>query len=152
MTLPVKYCTIVTRILNKGMKKSRINPTELEKLKKWIAQNPRVILIAHASPDGDTIGCSVALSLGLKQLGVSVQLACVDEVPESFRFLKETDNFIQDFDVQDFDTAWLCDCGDKIMTRFHEAKPEILSDKMTTINLDHHPTNDLFGDINFVDP
>ena len=134
------------------MHKQFIKASELEKLNTWIESNPRVVIIGHSNPDGDTIGCSAALALGLEQRDITVQRACIDTVPEGFRFVSGTDQYVQDFDVKDFDTAWLCDCGDKVMTRFHEAKPEILSDTMTTINLDHHPTNDNFGDINFVDP
>ena len=131
-------------------KTSFIQDLELQKIREWIDQKPGVVIIAHANPDGDTTGCTVGLALGLEQIGVDVQRACIDLIPESFQFLEGTERFVQDFDVQDFDSAWLCDCGDKKMTRFHEEKPEILSEKMTTLNIDHHPTNDLFGDINFV--
>ena len=134
------------------MTKQFIKKSELEKLQAWIEGKPRVVMIAHSNPDGDTIGCTAALALGLEQLNIHVQRACIDAVPKDFQFLKGSDEYTQDFDVKDFDSAWLCDCGDKVMTRFHEAKPEILSETMTTINLDHHPTNDNFGDINFVDP
>jgi bifunctional oligoribonuclease and PAP phosphatase NrnA len=134
------------------MSQQFIKKAELEKIQKWINKKPQVVILAHSNPDGDTIGCSAALALGLEQLGISVQRACIDAVPESFKFVEGTDKYVQEFNVKDFDTAWFCDCGDKVMTRFHESKPEILSDSMTTINLDHHPTNDDFGDINFVDP
>ncbi len=134
------------------MQKQFIKKSELEKIQEWIKTNPHVVIIAHSNPDGDTVGCSAALSLGLEQLGINVQRACIDTVPEGFQFIEGTDKYEQDFDVKDFDSAWLCDCGDKVMTRFHEEKPEILSETMTTLNLDHHPTNDEFGDINFVDP
>lgn len=132
------------------MQSSFIKESELKKLKEWILTKPNIVVIAHSNPDGDTIGCTAGLALGLEQLNVPVQRACIDPVPESFQFLTGTEKYTQDFNVQDFNTAWLCDCGDKVMTRFHEEKPEILSDTMTTINIDHHPTNDNFGNINFV--
>jgi bifunctional oligoribonuclease and PAP phosphatase NrnA len=133
------------------MSKQFIKEAELEKIQKWIQEKPCVAILAHSNPDGDTIGCTTALALGLEQLKIKVQRICIDPVPNGFKFLEGANKYVEDFDVKDFDSAWFCDCGDKVMTRFHEAKPEILSDSMTTLNLDHHPTNDNFGDINFVD-
>lgn len=133
------------------MTKTYIEKIELEKLRSWLQKSPRVVILAHSNPDGDTTGSSAAMALGLEQLGLKVTRACVDEIPDPFKFVAGSDKYVQDFDEKDFDSAWFFDCGDKVMTRFHEAKPKILSDEMTVVNLDHHPTNDSFGNINFVD-
>ena len=134
------------------MIKQYIQKDELEKLGSWLKTSPKIVILAHSNPDGDTLGSSAALAMGLEQLGISVQRACIDSVPEVFKFISGTDKYVQDFDDKDFDGAWFCDCGDKVMTRFHDDKPRILSTAdMTVVNLDHHPTNDNFGTINFVD-
>jgi phosphoesterase RecJ-like protein len=88
--------------------------------------------------------------LGLKQLGLEASLACIDEIPRNFRFLSTWKEYQQDFDSKDYDAIVFMDCGDKRMTKFQEAKPEILSNEIFKINFDHHPTNDFFGEINFV--
>jgi len=41
-------------------------PTEAEKLKGFLAESPRLLILTHANPDGDAIGSSGALYMGLK--------------------------------------------------------------------------------------
>ena len=92
----------------------------------------------------------MGLYLGLKQLGLDVSLACIDEIPRNFHFMTPWKEYQRDFNTDDYDAIIFMDCGDKRMTKFQEAKPEILSPKTFKINFDHHPTNDFFGEINFV--
>ncbi len=122
----------------------------LQTLKEFLSDKPRILIISHAGPDGDTTGASTALYRGLKNLEFPVSLACLDNIPEAFQFIKDTKEYKKDFDPEKFQGVVFVDCGDKKMTRFHDAHPEILSDEMFKINIDHHPTNDLFGDVNFV--
>jgi hypothetical protein len=45
------------------------------------------LIVYHARPDGDTVGCAIALSIALNSLGSRAYFAGVDEVPERLRFL-----------------------------------------------------------------
>ena len=133
------------------MKKDKLlNINDLEKLKEFIAKKPNIITLAHANPDGDTLGGAVAMYLGLKQLQIPIQIACIDPIPEKLKFLIDPKEVQSDFNEGDFDGVIFVDCGDKKMAKFQETKPRILSDEMTKINIDHHASNDLFGNINFV--
>src|SRR6202022_2805059 len=65
----------------------------------------RFAILSHIRPDGDAIGAQLALALSLQQLGNSVVAWNEHGLPESFRFLKES-NLIttppsepEDFDV-----------------------------------------------------
>lgn len=49
----------------------------------------RVLVISHASPDGDTLGSAAALLRGLQKLGKTVGFACGDPIPEKFCYLFE---------------------------------------------------------------
>jgi phosphoesterase RecJ-like protein len=119
-------------------------------LKEYLSTDPKLIVLTHANPDGDAIGGALSLHFGLKGSGLKSSVACLDPVPKTFHFLAHTDEFLTDFDENAFDAVIFLDCGDKKMTRFHDAKPRILSNKMVKINIDHHPSNDNFGDMNFV--
>lgn len=46
-----------------------------------------VLVLSHASPDGDTLGSAAALLRGLSSLGKQVSFCCSDEVPEKFSYL-----------------------------------------------------------------
>lgn len=46
-----------------------------------------ILVLCHASPDGDTLGSASALLRGLKALGKRAWFACADEVDEKFAYL-----------------------------------------------------------------
>lgn len=128
--------------------------TAVKQLKDYIVtakkEKHKLLIIPHANPDGDAIGSAYGMYLGLKSQGVNVSLACKDSVPSNMSFLGCSDLFTKDFDETAFDTFIFVDCGDKVLTQFHKDKPRILADDVFRINIDHHPTNDNFGAINFV--
>lgn len=134
------------------MKKLRVNidQNNLHTFKEFLKEKPKLLILSHANPDGDTTGSSMGLYLGLKQMRIDVSLACIDKIPRNFHFMTAHKEYRQDFNSDDYDAIIFMDCGDKRMTKFQEAKPEILSNKTFKINFDHHPTNDNFGEINFV--
>ena len=47
----------------------------------------RIAVCSHINPDGDTIGCALAMRLGLIALGKKVQVFCHDKVPDNLSFL-----------------------------------------------------------------
>lgn len=112
----------------------------------------RILLVSHRRPDGDTLGASCALSMVLKQLNKSAVLACIDEIPGRLKFIPETENFVKEFNIYDFDLIIISDAGAHHMTGFHEKYPDFLSKKVPIINIDHHSGNDMFGTVNIVDP
>lgn len=130
--------------------KSLIDEKQLEAFKAHLKSNPRMILITHANPDGDAIGSITGLYEGLRSLGVNVKAACIDETPEFLKFCPFSNELDTDFDENEFNSVFFLDCGAKTMTKFQDYKERILSDKMFKLNLDHHPTNDLWGEVNFV--
>lgn len=125
-----------------------INKKELEKLEKYLGQGNKTLILTHANPDGDAIGSSIGLYNGFRALKEKVDVACIDGVPEQFQFVKNADKMLTDFDSEDYNAILWVDCGDINMTRFQNEKPEILEKKFK-INIDHHPSNNEFGNINF---
>ena len=47
----------------------------------------KILVMSHASPDGDTLGSASALLRGLSSLGKQVDFLCADPVPEKFSYL-----------------------------------------------------------------
>lgn len=48
-----------------------------------------ILILSHASPDGDTLGSACALMRGLISLGKQVDFRCGDEIPQKFHYLFE---------------------------------------------------------------
>ena len=126
-------------------------PTDLlDEVKDLIAQAQNILIISHRGPDGDTIGCNLAFKIALKAQGKKTTSACVDPPPEYAFALKGTFEFVNNFDLNDFDLVLAVDCGALDLMTFHQTKPELLKKKIPLINIDHHPSNDYFGTHNLV--
>ena len=106
------------------------------------------LLIAHVSPDGDTLGSCPALYCALLKLGKRAQIACADPVPKTYRFLPHADRIAAPEDTAPFSCAIAVDCADLLRTG--RCAP-LLSGAQHTLNIDHHGTNPNFGESNYVE-
>ena len=105
----------------------------------------RVAIVSHRDPDPDTIGSALALGLGLESLGKSVSWHCADPVPETQRFLRGSERFTQNPPPADVGLVVSVDFGSLDRAKFPLPKGPRL------VNIDHHASNDHFGDANLVD-
>lgn len=121
------------------------------RLHESVAQASRILLIAHKKPDGDTIGSSSAFFNWCIREGKDVTAFCRDAPDLQYRFLDNIHRYTTDETVFDraydlvivFDAGDLKYCGvDELMKR--------LPHGYLLVNLDHHPTNVRFGDMNIV--
>lgn len=129
---------------------SQIAQIEISQSWELIRKSSRIGIVSHRGPDADTVGTNLALRLVLQPLGKIVDSICIDSLPANCRFLPQANNFIQEFNYNDYDLFIIVDCGASYMTAFHEKKPELLSNKVPIINIDHHESNDNFGVYNLV--
>ena len=108
-----------------------------------------ILLTCHIQPDGDAIGSLLGLGYALRQMNNKVTLFSADPVPARFRFLTGTDFIVSgELPVDEFDCVVTLDCSDE-----HRIEPiwEKVQHQML-INIDHHPTNNHFGQMNYVEP
>lgn len=113
---------------------------------KQIELGKRFLVCAHSSPDGDAIGSTLGLMLGLEKLGKEVVAYNADGVPDTFGFLPGADRLVSCLtDQQRFDVVFVLDAGDLGRT----VDPVATRTGML-INIDHHPGSD-FGDICYLD-
>ncbi len=123
----------------------------LSELQATLDEAGHILVVTHANPDGDAIGSMLGLTLGLRSLGHRVTPCCKDGVPKAFAFAAGAADVVKVPDMAAVDTVCIVDCGSKYMTRLHEAHPEILTGEAhRRVNIDHHPSNDDFGDVNLV--
>jgi bifunctional oligoribonuclease and PAP phosphatase NrnA len=109
-----------------------------------------VALACHVNPDGDALGSLLACSLGLQQLGKKTWPTWGSgtvKVPFAYRFLPGTDALVEPSDVPDTATFLALDCG--AADRLGDLEP-LATKAATLINVDHHPGNDDFGNLNIV--
>lgn len=121
-------------------------------IKDRLQKAERVLLMAHVNPDGDALGCTLAWQHALIEQGKDVTSFCVSQVPEKQRFLPNWEHFTDTIPTySDYDLIIINDHGAIKMTGLGEEENETMLNAGTFIlNIDHHPSNNYFGDANVV--
>ena len=115
----------------------------LEEIKK--AQS--IVILTHESPDGDAIGSVLSMKLALKSIGKDAHII-MPEYSRLFNFLPGTNEIKKESDIDKYDLAISLDCA--TLKRLTENK--YFENAKTKIVIDHHGSNTMYGDINFVNP
>jgi len=119
---------------------------------KKIKDSKESLVLSHMNPDGDTLGSMLALGAILRESGHVVDHVVSDDVPEIFKFLPFAGHVKRPESKElqrNYDLAFSLDCGS--VKRLGSAKTLWLNAK-TTINIDHHISNEGFGNINWIEP
>ena len=120
----------------------------LDNIKEEIYNAKNIVILTHDIPDGDAIGSSLSLYLGLKQLGKTVDVV-IPKYSKTFEFLPGAIEIKKEGEAGTYDLAIALDCGDiKRLNGF----ANYFEDANCRISIDHHGINTMFGDYNFVDP
>lgn len=113
-----------------------------------IKKGQNFLIASHVNPEGDAVGSTLALALGLRELKKDVTAYLYDPVPALFRFLPFADKVVSKVNENIiYDAVLVVDCGqiDRLGEEFNKVK-----NRGKLINIDHHSTNDCFGDINVI--
>lgn len=122
----------------------------IEKLKKIINNSSEIIVCGHKNPEVDCIASTVAMGIALERLGKNVHIINEDELPLSTMFLPLSEKFLKEVPTKAKpDLAVIVDCGE--LARVGNLVKFIKDKNLPIINIDHHVTNTLFGDVNIVD-
>lgn len=119
----------------------------LDEILEEIKKAEKIVILTHESPDGDAIGSSLAMKLMLKELDKKPDVI-IPEYPRMFKFLPLADEIKIDSEVKKYDLAISLDCGN--FKRL--AKNEYFENAQKTIVIDHHGSNNMYGDLNYVNP
>jgi phosphoesterase RecJ-like protein len=112
-----------------------------------IRNSQSFIVTSHIDPDGDAIGCALAMFSVLKRLNKTVKVLSEDGVPPSYTFLEGASEVLTSR-ADPCDVAVVVDSGGLDRTGW---VGEVVKQCRTVVNIDHHMSNTYFGDINIVD-
>jgi len=113
-----------------------------------VKTNTKFLVISHIFPDGDAVGSLLAMGRVLKTMNKKTTMVIKDKIPECFDFLPGINEVERDFDGV-FDCVIVLDCSDVERIGI---KANLKTIGNVVVNIDHHPGNTYFGDINIVDP
>ncbi len=136
--------------LNKFLKNNKEKDVEENKtltdISEKIKEAQNIAIFTHESPDGDAIGSTLSVYLALKQIGKEAKMY-IPEYSRLFNFLPGASEIKNKLDDEEFDLAISVDCAN--LKRL--VGKEYFENAKETIVIDHHESNDMYGDINYVD-
>ena len=119
---------------------------ELDNIIEVISKANRIGIFTHINPDGDAIGSSMALFLGLRKINKDVEIVA-DEYSRCFNFLSSLD-LVKKEGNGGYDLAIALDCA----TRGRLYDPNSSFDNsIINVVIDHHESNTFFGKFNYVE-
>jgi phosphoesterase RecJ-like protein len=118
----------------------------LSQVVELIESKRRFAITSHIRPDGDSLGSSLGLYWLLRALDKEVEVIMRDEVPHAYQKLPGADSVRVTPRVdRPYDTVFVIECSD--ITR-----PGLVDlERQFVVNIDHHSTTALFGDVNWID-
>lgn len=111
-----------------------------------LQQAEHILIVCHVRPDGDALGALLGLGLALQAAGKTVQMVSTDGVPASFRHLPGSDQ-VKKEPQPGFDLFVTVDCAD-----FRRTGHAVQALPLPHLNIDHHITNERFGELNLIEP
>ena len=119
----------------------------LDEILKEINKAQNIVILTHESPDGDAVGSSLALKLAIEKLDKNVDVI-IPEYSRLFNFLPAANEIKKESEIKNYDLAISVDCAN--LKRL--AKREYFEQAKKTIVVDHHGSNNMYGDLNYVNP
>src|SRR5262245_2936537 len=124
--------------------------SEVDQLRELCDEHQQIMVLGHKDADGDTLGCSLAFAEALRAQGKHVTVVMPQPLSQKYAWMPGFDRIVErpplDADIR---LVLFFDAGN--MERSGSAV-EHIADHATIVNVDHHPSNSRFGDVNIVDP
>ena len=122
----------------------------IEQVGALVDGHDQILVLGHKDADGDTLGCSLAFAEALRTLGKQVWVIIPPPLPEMYDWLPGYDKIVERPPAgAEPQLVFFFDAGN--MERSGSSVRHIAS-HATIVNIDHHLTNAMFGDLNVIDP
>ncbi len=109
----------------------------------------KILVASHVRPDGDALGSTIAFALWLKSIGKTVTAWNEHGVTQRYRYLPRHELITEpDAVPRPFDVIVALD--NSVKNRLGTVLDGVSSFR-TLINIDHHVSNEGYGDLNYVD-
>lgn len=123
--------------------------TSVKKIVSALLKYDNFAIFTHKNPDGDAIGSSLAMSLALERIGKRNTVFCSEKLPTGYSFIGHFHRFVKKIPSScNFDCVIIIDCGDE--KRIDKLYSKIKNGNYFVINIDHHLSNNKYGDINYL--
>ena len=124
---------------------------KFNQLEDLIKNSTKILIMSHINPDGDALGSTSSMyTIIYEKFKKKADILVIGHLPNCYKFLPNIENAKFEFDTSMvYDLVITLD----VASLDRLANHQILFDKAkNTINIDHHKTNNGFGDINIINP
>jgi phosphoesterase RecJ-like protein len=119
---------------------------EIQKIVDAVRTRQHFVISSHSRPDGDSIGSQLAMAYTLRALGKNAVVVNADPAPPPLMAFPGVPEIVIAPAVEaKFDAAIIMECGDLARTGVTGL------DRFFVVNIDHHPGNTGYGQINWFD-
>lgn len=140
------------------MIKEMLNPAKVKELKRIIGESERIVLTCHVRPDGDAMGCTLALAHLLTSMGKKARVVTPDLPPRSLNFLPGIGDVVSYSKYPEFaprllreaDLIFCCDYN--VPKRVDSLEECLLRAKAKKVMVDHHEGPEDFCNLIFSFP
>jgi phosphoesterase RecJ-like protein len=116
-------------------------------IKNKIIESKNIAITSHLRPDGDSICTSLALYFMGRQMGKNMSIHIKDNIPFPFNHYPDIEIVNSGpISLEGNDLLILLECANISRSGFNNLENHF------KINIDHHHSNDYYGDINWVNP
>jgi len=123
---------------------------KLKEIASKVMDKDDFLLVGHKAPDGDCIGSMLGLYLGLKAMGKRVGMLLSEPVPPVYHYLSAAEQVKLPGEIQFIPKNLIfLDCSDE--QRVGQEVFSLIQERNCSFNIDHHQSNGLFADFNYID-
>lgn len=120
----------------------------LDNILEEIKKAEKIVILTHEHPDGDAIGSSLAMYHALKAFGKNPDVI-IPMHSKVFNCLPGVEDIKTESNIANYDLAISLDCATiKMLNGF----ANYFENAKVKVCIDHHSTNTMFGDYNYVNP
>ncbi|MGE5454667.1 MAG: DHH family phosphoesterase, partial [Methylocystaceae bacterium] len=127
-----------------------VNKGSLETVVNCLQREASITIIGHSIPDGDCIGSCLGMAMALEGMGKSVRVVLTDPIPTTYKYLEGQHLLTTPEAILDTGVLLYLDCADQ--ERTGALPPAFVERAKVVVNIDHHVSNNCFGDYYWVAP
>src|SRR5256714_2282916 len=133
-------------------------PDEYQRIIDTLKSCKRVLVTTHVRPDGDALGSSAAVLMGMKKLGIDAEVLLLSHLPTKYSFVFKEHNiphfdveksWPDSFDMNRYDALLVADTG--TWSQLPGLKERVENWPKPKLVIDHHLTQENWADVKLVD-
>jgi len=134
-----------------------MNQIEIDKIKRFLSEKRKIVIIPHKNPDGDAIGASTGLKYYLDHFNHNVEIISPNQFPDFLKWM-DPNNVIKIFDEDEkcaqkiIDAELIFTLDFNNLVRISAMKDHVKKSNAKLVMIDHHENPADYADFMYSEP